>query len=267
MRSIIQLNEKRSENTFTVLQYNTLATSLSRSGFPNKPENVWEGREERNLQLIRSYFPDILCLQEVDEDSLLLTSPLLKKDYISLYEKKNGKKDGVCIAFKKEKFELLHKYTINYHEHNEKYDQVAIVALLQDRKSEKIFTIVTLHLKSKEGNEAIRNDQIDLLLQILVPKPILIVGDFNDVVGSEVYQRMKNAGYQSSYSSLEKDPSFFTTCKKREKLIHQTNDYIWYTDDFLPLSILNAPKLKKKHLPNIAYPSDHIPLLTQFEYL
>ena len=71
-----------------------------------------------------------------------------------------------------------------------------------------IFTVVVLHLKSKE-----------FLLNTLTKKPTLIVGDFNDTPGSKVYAKMSEYNFHSCYESLEKRGGFFTTCKKRELLI------------------------------------------------
>lgn len=123
--------------------------------------------------------------------------------------------------------------------------------------------------------------------------PVVICGDFNATPKSDVYKLYANAGTlhkmtigdppkehsifhqmkltsaYNRYSGQENTEPEFTIFNEFEKDCH---DYIWYSPEYLnPLNVLELPTKEQLTqgccLPNQSVPSDHLPMMCEFEML
>jgi CCR4-NOT transcription complex subunit 6 len=155
--------------------------------------------------------------------------------------------------------------------------------------------VVVTHLKAKIGNEQIRIDEARELLrevQRFLDMPsddrknaaVVICGDFNDVPHSGVYEVFAASAYQDeqllrmSLSSVQEqvrelEPNPYTTFKYREKhgLVRRIIDYIWYSNERLLLKrylLMPSPTaFPPNGLPSRNWPSDHLPLCAEFQWM
>jgi endonuclease/exonuclease/phosphatase family metal-dependent hydrolase len=71
--------------------------------------------------------------------------------------------------------------------------------------------VVTTHLESGEGYAHLRGEQAGELAQALAHRPrVVLMGDFNDVVGSRMYTRITEGGFRDAWAELGTEPG--NTC-------------------------------------------------------
>lgn len=307
-----------SANTFSVLQFNILAQGLSfgpntQSPFSPtqklqeyKAKNSYGGfssvahpevcldfelRQWRLLQAILDADTDIVALEEIDRYHGFFLPMLQKFGYEGLFLPKvhsPGVKlgwysDGCAILYKTSAFSLKGQQRHAYRDGN----QVCLVARLQHLHTNQVVTVAATHLKAqqKEACEAMRKQQVDQLLNELLPSatadtdgPILVLGDFNTEPSSSSVKQMQDSSFASVYD-LKDDPNLVTTWKTRgNDTVRRTIDYIFYTNsnDGDKSSSTNKVKctatlsipfeeMKKEQLPSLRYPSDHILIGAKFE--
>ena len=165
--------------------------------------------------------------QEVDQYQEIVADEF--SGYESIFKKRTGtKKDGLVIAFKRNKFSLIEKTEIEFNDcPTKKKDRVALIGNftsvisnfiknikhfavdLQSTKTKKVITVVNTHLDYK--NEDVRNKQLIYLLEKLKlkghpseKKPLIITGDFNDVPKSRVFDMIVHFSVQSKNKKSEK---------------------------------------------------------------
>ena len=129
---------------------------------------------------------------------------------------------------------------------------------------EHTFTVVTTHLKAKEGNEEIRQRQIEALLDDVAETrahsyfPLIITGDFNETIDNPAALEMKNRDFSNAFEG-------FTTVKKREGLVKRQIDYIWYRNvNLVSSQRLGPEEIPDCGLPSEEWPSDHLALVAHF---
>lgn len=94
------------QDTFSVLQFNTLADSLCDSkSFPHSDQSIlqWSFRKEKLVQEILQLNADVVQLEEVDHFEMFQEK--LKPVYEGIFKKKNSvnNKDGCAFFYKKDK--------------------------------------------------------------------------------------------------------------------------------------------------------------------
>lgn len=246
-----------------VLHWNILAKSLA-EGFDGVEQKYldWEYRYPLVVNKIKSFSPDIISLQEVEIDQY---SDLKKAfpDYLGIYTEKvkdvddNGidSNHGTAIFINK-KFRL--------HEgHWERLGGSQIfssIIINHIDEPNKIILFGGCHLKAKPGFEMTRLGQVTNI-HLFINKNFkdirrqIIVGDFNDVPESMCIESMA-----SDYKMYH--PEFTTHKSRGGKVVKRVIDYMFYkgvnlseTYETLPLELL----------PNKDFPSDHLPLVVDFE--
>ena len=249
---------------FTVLQYNTLASSYV-SNFPKcKNEFLfWEYRRQKLLETIGK--PDIISLQAVDRYGFFENIYSENGNYFGFFEARESNiADGSALFVNQNKFEVMWVSPIMYHGST----QVALIAELIVKENGKHLIFATTHLKAKKEFEEKRLKEAEQLCEEIrnynnQNYPVIITGDMNSDPGGPVY-KLFCSQYQSAYAESEIEPEF-TTFKIRDedKLYCHTIDYIFYDGD---LTVVEKEKLPTKDeigvngMPNEKYPSDHLPL-------
>jgi mRNA deadenylase 3'-5' endonuclease subunit Ccr4 len=272
--------------TLRVVQFNTLAGSLcTAQSFPFSEGAAleWDVRKHRLLDTIFGLDPDLICLEEVDEDSYhnCFHPALLSRGFSSQFEKKKSANsaDGCVVAWRSTMFACNIK-DIVVHRFKDANQLALIVPLLHIASNQTLWLTAT-HLKAKRGFEETRTNQAKELIQALrarSPKDLVILcGDFNDEPSSQCYSYINSqelvplhscyARYHewrdpqlsSTGVSLEEAP--YTTYKQRDPLeiTCRTIDYIWADPRLMVRSLVSLPEpLPEVPFPSVDYPSDHL---------
>ena len=163
--------------TLSVMSYNTLCDKMAtRNQYGYTPENAlqWEHRKALILEELQVREPDVMCLQEVDSESFFdyFSPHLAHKEYKGIFWPKQRARtmrdeeaklvDGCAIFWKRRKFVQLDKKLIDLvgaaiqrpdmkgEEHIfNRYmprENIAVVALLEDRQTGARYIIANAHL-------------------------------------------------------------------------------------------------------------------------
>ena len=278
------MNSTNKEN-ITVLQWNTLCSTLStEKSFPYiKPEFLeWKYRYPLIKSILESCQADVLCLEEIDnfpEYSEQIITPLNK--YKTIFSLKNDGFMGCCIAYDESKLKYIShdNLTLYQNVHNEKSNQIAVIAYFETNNKNKLCVICT-HLKAKYVNEEIRVHQIRCLLEYIKEKElkancdcVVLCGDFNTEpnctsVGPMYSEFTSVFEYKDMNSQRYQE---YTTKKKRDCLYKRVIDYIWYwSSEKTEMKLLSQQTPFYKHdeeigFPNEVFPSDHYFIKASFE--
>lgn len=205
---------------FTLMSYNILAQDLL-DGHAflyanNNPTALpWPQRYERLMAEINAVHPDILCVQELQQDHVdQFWNGLASFDYALLYKKRTGgeKTDGCAVFYRRNLFDLVTHHEVEYFQPNVNKlnrENVAIIAKLALKSNPRAKLVVsTTHLLYNPRRQDVRLAQIQVLLAELdrfaysgklangIPQydPVILCGDFNLQPNSAPY-RLLTEGY------------------------------------------------------------------------
>ena len=110
---------KQLEGCFSVMSFNMLAQCYTRSEyFPSvnpKAALKWKNRGPMIINEIIQYTPDIVCLQECDDWHDFVAPEMERHGYLGVIKvKTDGKKDGVAVLWRKDKFVFRSSDSIEY---------------------------------------------------------------------------------------------------------------------------------------------------------
>ena len=123
--------------------------------------------------------------------------------------------------------------------------------------------------------------------------PVIVCGDFNSQPHSAVYELLSTGRVSLPHAALENDPdgifpdktlyhhfglqsSYAAVSRNEPPYTNYTGhwvgtvDYIWHTCDVIPIAVakVHDPEILEAYsnsaLPNCQFPSDHVPLITEF---
>lgn len=297
--------EESKKRTIRVMQWNTLADGLAQHGDFLRVSGQhleWKARGPRILKTVTEANADVVCLQEVNRYEDWFLPHMQEMGYDGRFcakpaspcERYGYPVDGCALFYRTEYFEQLSPMRcICYAQlvKGSSQRQVLQVAHLKDKRVEKELFVVSTHLKAKANpeSESLRREQVREMLKLLsksienrrqtleaggtvsAEPAVIVCGDFNDVPQSSVVRAMLShpLGFQSAYP-LDKG---FTTWKFRtEGQKKATIDYIWYAEGReIGLEstdgLASAERIGENGLPNEEYPSDHLALVADFEWL
>ncbi|KAJ6230157.1 nocturnin [Anaeramoeba flamelloides] len=272
------------KDNVSVMQWNSLAQGFFNYSLSPKECHVWSTRKWRILEVIVSCNPDVILFEELNHFEFLVEQ--LGSDYEGTFKKKpdsgclrfNEPSDGCAIFYRKSKFNLIAKKTINYENRN----QVAILKKLSFKTTSKAFIVGVTHLKSSIAEESfkIRKEEIVSLVEMLSnfrnlnetkPLPLIFGGDFNEEPFQYCYNHMYQNGYSSTYEDLEKKKDYdlyWSTWKVRKTEVKRVIDFLFLSNnDWQICSRLLPPTdVDNIRLPSMKYPSDHLSLFAQYQF-
>ena len=151
-------------------------------------------------------------------------------------------------------------------------NQVALALNLRHKSSNSEVCVATTHLKARSGAllATLRNEQgKDLLAWLSTVKqhrPLILTGDFNADPTEAVVRTIKE-----ELVSAYPDSTPFTTWKIRETGEQKsTLDYIFHSGGIKASATLDMPteqQVGKDRLPSLAFPSDHLSMVADFQVL
>ncbi|KAL2303818.1 hypothetical protein Nmel_009097 [Mimus melanotis] len=215
--------EQVSENTslfeFRVMSYNILAQDLVEQGLDLyvhcHPDILsWNYRLPNLLQEIQHWDPDVLCLQEVQENHYWeqLEPTFKEMGFTCFYKRRTGMKtDGCAVCYKHSRFQLISLSPIEYFRPGLDIlnrDNVGLVLLLQpvlpedlDLKAVSPLCVANTHVLFNPRRGDIKLAQVALLLAEIDKiartteggyYPVILCGDLNSVPNSPLYKFIRN---------------------------------------------------------------------------
>jgi len=269
-----------------VLQWNQLSQTLGtqNDGFVRCPLAAleWRTRRWRLLEELLRHHPDIICLQEVDHFPLIeraLSSLgytghfVAKPDSPCIYLPSNSGPDGCALFYKKDQWQMVGQLQSRILEvWHVQSNQVAVAVNLRHLETKEEVCVATTHLKARSGAllATLRNEQgKDLLAWLSTVKqhrPLILTGDFNADPTEAVVRTIKE-----ELVSAYPDSTPFTTWKIRETGEQKsTLDYIFHSGGIQASATLDMPteqQVGKDRLPSLAFPSDHLSMVADFQVL
>ncbi|XP_026520161.1 protein angel homolog 1 isoform X3 [Notechis scutatus] len=204
---------------FRVMSYNILAQDLIEQ-CPHlymhcHPDTLnWSYRLANLLQEIQHWDPDILCLQEVQENHYWeqLEPTLMMMGFTCVYKRRTGRKtDGCAICYKQNKFQLISASPVEYFRPGLDIlsrDNVGLVLLLQPLLTENLgdkaispLCVANTHVLYSPRRGDIKLAQMALFLAEIDKTakladgsycPIILCGDLNSVPDSPLYKFIRN---------------------------------------------------------------------------
>lgn len=223
---------------FRVLNWNILAQLYAtEQEYPYVPRHVlsWGYRKHLILREILGYRPDIITLQEVQqehyEDTLL---PILTREgYDGVYLKKTNMVfttkytvEGCAILYRRQRFNFVERVDIEFNQLANEIGQkqgadrnqltrlmkgnVALLVLLEDRLHGGEVCATNTHIIASPEHTDVKLWQADALLRTLDRElaarqrviPTVLCGDFNSEPTSAVYQLVHEGGVQPDHPEL-----------------------------------------------------------------
>jgi len=262
---------------FSFAQNLKLITYNIRLDLASDGENAWSNRKDYFCSQLAFYEPDIFGIQEALPNQVIDIEKTLKK-----YNNDGIRRDGIGkgessnIFYKKDRFELLQESTFWLSETPEvmskgwdaALNRVCTYALFKDKKTNQIFWVFNTHFD--HIGELARTNSIKLILskiKTLNAKnyPVFFMGDFNSEPSEERIVNLKKEMLDTYDVSIEKPfgPTGTFNAFKHNEAVTKRIDYIFITKN-------NKLKVKKfavlSDSKDLKYPSDHLPVYTEFEF-
>ncbi|NXQ21411.1 ANGE1 protein, partial [Peucedramus taeniatus] len=215
--------EQVSKNTplfeFRVMSYNILAQDLVEQGLDLyvhcHPDILnWNYRLPNLLQEIQHWDPDVLCLQEVQENHYWeqLEPTFKEMGFACFYKRRTGTKtDGCAVCYKCSRFQLISLSPVEYFRPGLDVlnrDNVGLVLLLQPVLPEGLglkevspLCVANTHVLFNPRRGDIKLAQVALLLAEIDKiarttegsyYPVILCGDLNSVPDSPLYKFIRN---------------------------------------------------------------------------
>ncbi|NXN06539.1 ANGE1 protein, partial [Indicator maculatus] len=204
---------------FRVMSYNILAQDLVEQGldlYLHCHQDIldWNYRLPNLLQEIRHWDPDVLCLQEVQENHYWeqLEPTFKAMGFTCFYKRRTGTKtDGCAVCYKHSRFQLISLSPIEYFRPGLDVlnrDNVGLVLLLQPLLPDSLYLkavsplcVANTHMLFNPRRGDIKLAQMALLLAEIdkIAKtdegnyyPVILCGDLNSVPDSPLYKFIRN---------------------------------------------------------------------------
>ncbi|MBN3287055.1 ANGE1 protein, partial [Polyodon spathula] len=227
----IQESERQFE--FTIMSYNILSQDLLEVNaelYAHCPPEIltWDFRLNNIIQELQKWGPDILCLQEAQENHFWeqLEPFLSSMGYDCAYKRRTGSKtDGCAVCYQRTKFSAISVSLVEYFRPDIELldrDNVGLVVLLQPMMTEGLagggqrsevgpICIANTHLLFNPRRGDVKLTQLAIMLaeidRMIDPWqeqgrscPVLLCGDFNSVPNMPLYQFIRTG--QLHYQGL-----------------------------------------------------------------
>jgi len=253
-----------SQTAFTVATWNILATAYIRPEFYPRTAPEWLDPAWRVPALVArgvALDVDVLCLQEVEPNVFGALETALV-GYAGSYSQKAKRPDGCATFARRGRFQQTGVARIPL-----PFGHVA--HLLRLEHDGRHLTIVNTHLKWDPPGTARDHQwgyrQISRVAEALraespAPSAAIVCGDFNVLPDSDVVELLVTDGYDYAH----RNTAGVRTCNSNgeAKLI----DYLFYSESLRAEPRLPVPIDGQTPLPSPDQPSDHLPLVAQFDW-
>lgn len=246
--------------------------------FISEGPNQWKNRWPLVKQFLSKEYPDILCMQEVLINQLNEIKTCFKMYNMVGVSRVDGKTKGdfVPVFYRRDKFEHITSGTfclsqkpdsIGFIGWDAKYPRIATWVNLRNIKTEDVVFVVNVHLDNV-GKVARENSMkliLDKIRSLSKSQKIILTGDFNDIVSSNVHKVASQGGLIDTYLvSPKKKGVRYTFHQFGEKELEKRYklDYIFTSGNIKILST-NIPKETPQ---SGVFISDHNPIVVKMKF-
>jgi endonuclease/exonuclease/phosphatase family metal-dependent hydrolase len=252
-----------------LMTYN-LRLSLASDGL-----NSWAHRKDFMVDQINFYAPDIMGTQEgLPGQVHYLKKHLKNYDYIGIgREGSDEKGEHAAVFYNTDRFRVLKHHTFWLSQTPGKmskgwdaaYLRICTYGLFQNKKNAKQFWVFNIHLDNK--GEVARRESVKLILRTMKEVntrglPVILMGDFNSLPGSDVMKELSKHFYESRRISKTAPFGPEGTFNNFEfgETGNQRIDYIMI-EKKCPVIVKKYAVLRNSR--NHRYPSDHFPVYAE----
>jgi CCR4-NOT transcription complex subunit 6 len=194
------------ESTYRIVSLNCLAPSYvnpHQISWVHPMHLTWSHRKKSLIESIRELRPDIVCLQEFEEDPGFLME-LAKAGFSTIFHKRPGRLDGCATCWMADKFRIVGDFKVvdfndlaserDSKSLNYKRDNIAVICRLRDLNNSRFVVVGNTHLYWNPMRPEIKLAQIVYFvrhLEIIVSSSqdgYLLCGDLNSTPGSRVLE-------------------------------------------------------------------------------
>lgn len=238
--------------------------------------NVWVSgktteRDARVIQMINTYAPDVLGVQEASPAWMTtLKNNLTAYACVGLGRDGGSKGEHSAIFYLKDKFTLIEtgtKWLSDTPDKVSKYDESSLnriytYAILKRNSDGKVFVHVNTHFD--HTSDTARAKQAAALVkgvaELNVKYPVIMTGDFNCTKGTEAYNKIVNSGFLNS--------SEIATVKQGDGTFHGNSGKNSIIDFcFVSAGEISVSRYRVcSEMINGDYASDHHPVYIEFVY-
>lgn len=231
-------------------------------------------RAKRFNQLVQTYTPDIMCIQEVTNTWSKLLDGIFSSTYTMVGEFDGGpdstQGNKVAILFRTERFELIDSGTFwlsDTPQEVSKYEgsktkRICTWTLLKEVEIGKTFLVCNTHLDT--NSDEVRLAQYQVIYQQLGEKfsqyPTIFTGDFNSTPDGEVYAQLTKTFQDPHISALTKSHLGDGTSHGYGKVTGRRIDYCFYNEKFV------AEDYRVLTEDFGGYVSDHYGVMTKYTF-
>lgn len=252
---------------YSIMTFNLLTAHLYDFG-----RNRFSKRSQAILKLIQDQKPDIIGVQELTQTSEQKLQSL-RHSYGSTGEYRWERfpffNESNAVFFRSDRFRLIKSRTFWLSETPEIpssklrasiFPRIAVFAVMQDLLSERLFTVVNVHLD--HCLEHVRTRQSEILCQLVQNHAegsfSVITGDFNTIPDSAAIRNLQQIGFTDLVS-----PAFGSTLRGKAGTFTHRNQPI---DHILIQGRIRMCRITAhKNCYNGVYPSDHWPITALLE--
>ena len=249
---------------FTALTYNILCEEFACEeiyDYVKKEDLCWNNRKERIIERLRALNSDVICLQEVNEQTFKALQQGLTEYEGSLACKgKDAIKTnvGICTFCKKGVFKNISHKSCVCDGSSRCGKHPVRPALFTDvtLQNGSIVTIINTKVRyssSVKEKDGIWN-HVHYLIDKMPKESVLVIGDFNRTPDHFLIKEIIDCGLQDIFAK-ENRP----TCYANKKV--KRIDYIFASKDMIVTPLSCSFLTGKEPIPSQNEPSDHIPIL------
>jgi mRNA deadenylase 3'-5' endonuclease subunit Ccr4 len=262
-------------SSFVVGTYNVLASAyIQRARYPRSPAMIlspaW--RIPALVQLISGLEADILCLQEVEPETLAaINSRLGPCGHASRYARKGGHSpEGCATLYREDSTRLIDQQVLCFSDGGGAESETGNIALITIfRLSGHRLGIINTHLTwdppgtAREAQRGLR--QVSQLTReyekiAAAADGWIIAGDLNVTAGSEAIALIERTGFRFAHDTR---PEMCTCSFNGEaKMI----DYVFYSAQLHAKPADSFAIDARTVLPSAEQPSDHVPVIARFDW-
>ncbi len=261
--------------SFLAATYNVLASVyIQRARYPRSPALVLDPawRVPALVQQISSIEADILCLQEVEPQTLAaLNARLVARGYSHRYARKSsGSAEGCATFYRRDLVSSIGETVVRFADGLGADADTGNIALITIHGiSGYRLGIINTHITwdppgtARENQRGLR--QVDQLLHeyektAAAADGWLIAGDLNVIPGSEIVLLIERMGFRFAHDSRAE----MCTCSfnGEAKMI----DYLFHSPRLHAKPIDSVAIDARTVLPSAEQPSDHVPVVARFDW-
>ena len=259
-------NPEKKGNEVSVAAFNTLRRGYHFNGntWVTEEQKAWPHRLNLLEKLLGDMDADIMCLQEIEHETMEEDFHFLLKSYAKRSAGQKKKGHSFCkptVFWKEDMFELTWQSSRSR----------AIIVELKRKEDGAMFLVANVHLQGGNQGQEDRKNQLRNIVQIITQRAasadvLVVAGDFNANVKGPELDVLRDEGFTGLFAS--RIPFSHAWGSERGNFFRTTIDEIFVAGAAKPV-MLRSPLTAERYallsaegaaLPDAEHPSDHLPL-------